>query len=330
MGKLIVTTFKRKHEEGMCEVIKKAFANPGANAYPLPPPQLVILALKDNQVVGHISLRPMLFHLGEKLAKGNVLHMVATDPEYQHQGIGLRMLDKVIEISETLGFVVSLLETPVPQFYALRGWVPVGKRYEIMIEKNLLEDLEVTNESMVKLEDSNYDHVKEYIELRERIGAQKYFYVHTNDAYFHKILERYDNGSLVNFFHEITINGVFSGYVYGSRTMQVKEGTPLVIHIYELLIEDPITNQILAILNELLTFDDEFTRVLVKKPEMESIEDILVEMGGIKVMSKGNIDMARIIDPVLPDAKQINEDGKVHVKYVNSFFQAYLKEMEIE
>src|SRR5512137_331685 len=136
---IVARTFQPRDERAMNEVIQKSFKNPGANAYPLPPSRFVVIAELDGKVVGHTSIRPMLFHVGGSIVRAGILHMVGTDPAYQHKGIGHAMMDKVNEIMRRERLAISLLETPVPRFYGLKGWEIVSDRVDVTVPRAAVE-----------------------------------------------------------------------------------------------------------------------------------------------------------------------------------------------
>lgn len=138
---MVRTFIPGSDEPAMNEVIRKSFNSATANAYPLPPARFVVVAEMDGKIVGHTSVRPMLFHMGNALVRTANLHMIGTDPAYQHQGIGHAMMDKANEISSNEHLAISILETPMTEFYSLKGWEVIGYRTVIVVNR---EDIQAT------------------------------------------------------------------------------------------------------------------------------------------------------------------------------------------
>nr|MDO8108669.1 GNAT family N-acetyltransferase [Candidatus Sigynarchaeota archaeon] len=293
MDNLIVRTFDPGDEQGVNEVMRKAFKSPNANAYPFPPSRFIVVAELDGAIVGHTTLRPMMFYVAGKKIPGNVLHMVATDPAQQKKGIGHAVLDRVIEISEREGQLVSVLETPVPRFYGLKGWEIIGDRKELVISKASLGESKDLPPGM-EIADGNKDHVQVYAGLRERFARQFTLFAAGNVEYFQRIYEFVNNGSIVNFFHEIRLNGKIAGYVGGSRDADVKEGEPLKVTIREIVLDQVSDGILVAILRHLLSFDDEFQAVSINFPVSKEIEAVLLARGVKSRDPGGNKDMVRV------------------------------------
>jgi len=290
----VARTFQPRDERAMNEVIQRSFKNPAANAYPLPPSRFVVVAELGGKVAGHASIRPMLFHVGGSIARAGVLHMVGTDPSCQHKGIGHAMLDKAVEIMRSERLVLSFLETPVPRFYALKGWEVVRERVEISVPRAAV-DARVTKAPVdVELREGSLDRLASYVALRERMASKCWFFVHANEEYMKPLVEKACQGSLVEFFHEIWRGGKLAGYVLGTRDTSVKEGEPLRIAVQELALDDYEPSLVARVFKELLAFDDEFGAVSAGFYVVPGLAAAMKELGGTEVKVGGNVDMVRI------------------------------------
>jgi GNAT superfamily N-acetyltransferase len=294
MSNIVARTFQPRDERAMNEVIQKSFKNPAANAYPLPPPRFVVIAELDSKVVGHTSIRPMLFHVGGAIVRAGILHMVGTDPAYQHKGIGHAMLDKVDEIMRQERLVLSFLETPVPRFYSLKGWEVVADRVEISIPRAAVDAGAAKLAGKLELRDGYLDRLADYTASRERMAAKCWFFVHANEQYMKPLVEKACQGSLVEFFHEIWHDGKFVGYVLGSRDSSVKEGEALRIAVRELALDVYDPGLVAGIFKELLAFDDEFQAVVAGFHVVPGLAAAMKALGGTDAKVGGNVDMARI------------------------------------
>lgn len=278
----------------MNDVIQQSFKNPSANAYPLPPSRFVVIAELDGKVVGHTSIRPMLFHAGGSIVRAGILHMVGTDPAFHHKGIGHAMMDKVDEIMRAERLVLSFLETPVPRFYALKGWEVVSDRLEITIPRAAVDAVAATVAGKLELRDGSLDRLADYAASRERMGSDCWFFVRTNEQYMKLLVEKACQGSLVDLFHEIWLDGRYRGYVLGSRDSSVKAGEALRIAVRELALDVYEPALVASIFKELLAFDDEFQAVAAGFNVVPGLAVAMKALGGTEASAGGNVDMARI------------------------------------
>ncbi len=82
-------------------------------------PELSLVAIKDNKIVGHILFTKIKIGNHEELA----LAPLAVLPEYQKQGIGSKLIQQGHKIAKELGYHYSIVlgsETYYPKF----GYVP--------------------------------------------------------------------------------------------------------------------------------------------------------------------------------------------------------------
>lgn len=81
---------------------------------------LSLVAIQDNQIVGHIAFSPVRIE-DDKTVDGMGLGPMAVLPEFQHQGIGSRMVQAGIEILKNQGspFIIVLGH---PEYYPRFGF----------------------------------------------------------------------------------------------------------------------------------------------------------------------------------------------------------------
>jgi ribosomal protein S18 acetylase RimI-like enzyme len=77
------------------------------------------VALRDDEIVGHISYR----------GQGKRCEIVSIDAEPQHSGIGSRLLDAVVEAASAEGFEVAWLTTTNDNLDAIRFYQRRGFRF---------------------------------------------------------------------------------------------------------------------------------------------------------------------------------------------------------
>jgi len=84
------------------------------------PDILSLVAIQDNRIVGHIAFSPVRIE-DDKAVDGMGLGPMAVLPEFQHQGIGSRMVQAGIEILENQGspFIIVLGH---PEYYPRFGF----------------------------------------------------------------------------------------------------------------------------------------------------------------------------------------------------------------
>jgi GNAT superfamily N-acetyltransferase len=295
MNGLIVRTYQPDDEPGMNKVIQASFKNPTSNAYPLPPARLVIIAELDGQIVGHTSIRPMLFHAGKAIVRGQILHMVGTDPSHQNEGIGHAMMDKVDEISHAERLPISLLETPVPEFYAQKGWEIIEPRIEVVVARETIEQAAALGGENVDIVDGSWERLGEYTKLREQFGSKYWLFVHTSEDYMKALISSALNGSIVDYFYEIKLDGQLAGYVLGSRDVSGKEGEALKIGVRELVLDNYDPGVVARVLAFLLDFNDEFQAVAAGHFITSGLQEAMLSIGGVKKDVGGGVDMAKII-----------------------------------
>lgn len=321
---VIVRNMQPGDEPAVSEVIKRAFKNPAATAHPLPPDRFVIIAELDGAIVGHVSIRPMLFHVNGAIERGNVLHMVATDPACQRRGIGLKMLDGVVEVLARERMAVSLLETPVPGFYAARGWVPLAPRGVLGITREQVDAMVVRFGSPrdLAITDVQPDQVAEHASFHERHVPRDVLAAVRNEPYMRGVIEKHAGG-VIAFCHRIARAGHLAGQVFGERAGNVKPGEPLTVSVQSWIMDRVAHAEIAAVLSHLLDFDEEFSKVQVNMPVEAMLHQAIIDAGGTLEKCHGNIDMA------LWTRGPPGNPAGFRPDYDQGLFQAYLADMGI-
>ena len=122
-------------------------------------PELSLVAIKDNKIVGHILFTKIKIGNHEELA----LAPLAVLPEYQKQGIGSKLIQQGHKIAKELGYHYSIVlgsETYYPKF----GYVPA-------IHYGIKAPFEVSNENFmaVKLNDTDTE-IKGVVQYAKEFG----------------------------------------------------------------------------------------------------------------------------------------------------------------
>jgi putative acetyltransferase len=118
-------------------------------------PELSLVALKDNKVVGHILFSKVKIKSEDREKIVLTLAPMAVLPEFQNQGIGHLLVNRGLEISRGLGYYIVVL-VGHPDYYPRFGFTPArAKGLEISfkvpipdeafmvceLEKNVLEGI---------------------------------------------------------------------------------------------------------------------------------------------------------------------------------------------
>ena len=122
-------------------------------------PELSLVAIKDNKIVGHILFTKIKIGNHEELA----LAPLAVLPEYQKQGIGSKLIQQGHKIAKELGYHYSIVlgsETYYPKF----GYVPA-------IQYGIKAPFEVSNENFmaIKLNDTDAE-IKGTVKYEKEFG----------------------------------------------------------------------------------------------------------------------------------------------------------------
>lgn len=116
-------------------------------------PQLSLVAVQDNKIVGYILFTKIKIGKYEELA----LAPLAILPEYQRQGIGKQLIKKGHQIAKKLGYHYSVV-LGSQTYYPKSGYVPA-------IEYGIKAPFEVPNENFMAIKLNHTD--KEIIGIVE-------------------------------------------------------------------------------------------------------------------------------------------------------------------
>ena len=89
-------------------------------------PELSLVALYDNVVVGHILFLPVRIMCEDSPVISLSLAPMAVLPEHQGKGIGGRLIEEGIAVAKTLGYE-SIIVLGHPEYYPRFGFQPAGK-----------------------------------------------------------------------------------------------------------------------------------------------------------------------------------------------------------
>ena len=122
-------------------------------------PELSLVAVKDNKIVGYILFTKIKIENHEEIA----LAPLAVLPEYQKQGIGSKLIEEGHKIAKKLGYHYSIVlgsENYYPKF----GYIPA-------IQYGIKAPFEVQNENFmaVKLNETNTE-IKGVVQYAKEFG----------------------------------------------------------------------------------------------------------------------------------------------------------------
>ena len=122
-------------------------------------PELSLVAVKDNKIVGYILFTKIKIENYEEIA----LAPLAVLPEYQKQGIGSKLIEEGHKIAKKLGYHYSIVlgsENYYPKF----GYIPA-------IQYGIQAPFEVQNENFmaVKLNETNTE-IKGVVQYAKEFG----------------------------------------------------------------------------------------------------------------------------------------------------------------
>ena len=86
-------------------------------------PQLSLVAVKTNKVVGHLLFSPLVIQTKSKEIPALVLSPIAVHPEFQKQGIGSELVRQGLVVCEELGHKVVIV-IGYPSYYPRFGFSP--------------------------------------------------------------------------------------------------------------------------------------------------------------------------------------------------------------
>jgi putative acetyltransferase len=100
--------------------------------------RISLVAISNDQIVGHILFTPIVIHGKERIVQGMGLAPMTVLPEFQRQGIGSRLVKAGLDVIEKTKypFVIVLGH---PTYYPRFGFVPAS-RYGITSEYENVPD----------------------------------------------------------------------------------------------------------------------------------------------------------------------------------------------
>ena len=122
-------------------------------------PELSLVAIKDNKIVGYILFTKIKIGEYEELA----LAPLAILPEYQRQGIGSKLIERGHKIAKELGYHYSVV-LGSEKYYPKLGYIP-AIRYGIKAPF----DVQSENFMAIKLNDTNTE-IKGVLKYAKEFG----------------------------------------------------------------------------------------------------------------------------------------------------------------
>ena len=139
--KLVKIAFeKAEHSDGNEQDLVVALRN-SSNFIP----ELSLVAIQDNKIVGYILFTKIKIGEYEELA----LAPLAILPKYQKQGIGKKLIEKGHQIAKQLGFHFSVV-LGSESYYPKSGYVPA-------IQYGIKAPFEVPNENFMAIKLNDFD-----------------------------------------------------------------------------------------------------------------------------------------------------------------------------
>ncbi|WP_171016613.1 GNAT family N-acetyltransferase [Pseudalkalibacillus caeni] len=84
-------------------------------------PDLSLVAVHENQIIGHVLFHPRKVMVGGHGHKAVILAPIAVQPEYQNSGIGRKLIEEGLERAEMKGYAFSIL-LGHPSYYPRFGY----------------------------------------------------------------------------------------------------------------------------------------------------------------------------------------------------------------
>ena len=122
-------------------------------------PELSLVAIKDNKIVGHILFTKVKIGNYEELA----LAPLAVLPEYQKQGIGSQLIEEGHKIAKKLGYHYSIV-LGSEKYYPKFGYIPA-------INYGIMPPFQVENENFmaIKLNETDKE-IKGVVKYAKEFG----------------------------------------------------------------------------------------------------------------------------------------------------------------
>lgn len=147
---LIKISFKKaEHSDGNEQDLVKALRK--SNSFV---PELSLVAVKDNKIIGYILFTKIKIGEYEELA----LAPLCVLPEYQKQGIGKKLIEEGHKIAKKLGYHFSVV-LGSENYYPKMGYVPA-------IQFEIKSPFDVPNENFMAIKLNDFD--------KEIIGTVEY------------------------------------------------------------------------------------------------------------------------------------------------------------
>lgn len=99
---------------------------------------LSLVAIKNNEIVGHIAFSPVSIESDQTTVNAVGLAPMAVSPELQRSGIGSQLVEEGLNRIRTAGHDLVIV-LGHPQYYPRFGFVP-AKKYGIRWEKDVAEE----------------------------------------------------------------------------------------------------------------------------------------------------------------------------------------------
>ncbi len=90
-------------------------------------PQILLVAVKDAQVVGHIFFSPVSIEISDAAVLALGLAPMAVLPQYQRQGIGSQLVRQGLKECQRMGCTVVVV-LGHPEYYPRFGFVPAKEK----------------------------------------------------------------------------------------------------------------------------------------------------------------------------------------------------------
>ena len=99
---------------------------------------LSLVAIKNNEIVGHIAFSPVTIESDQTTVNAVGLAPMAVSPEFQRSGIGSQLVEEGLNRIRTAGYDLVIV-LGHPEYYPRFGFVP-AKKYGIRWEQDVPEE----------------------------------------------------------------------------------------------------------------------------------------------------------------------------------------------
>ncbi len=101
-------------------------------------PGRLITVEEEGRPVAALALLERILQCGSHRLPVGLIGSVATDPAYRGRGLATRALEEAQAVLLRSGAAFALLWADDPQFYAARGWIPVGTEVDYVLSPELV------------------------------------------------------------------------------------------------------------------------------------------------------------------------------------------------